>query len=316
MRFDLLVCPICKGALEKQPGALVCHACSETYRLDGEIPCFSPTDPFYDEYASEHCPYALSPSGLKGLILRFLPFWSWREWKFWNSVIPQCERLLDLGCGRGRELFAAKARETVGFDGSLRFIRDCATHYEVVAQGTLPHLPFQSRSFDAVVASHVLGHVPCSEKDALIAEVARLMRPGAMCAFLIETDSNHPAVVGAKRKPETYRRQFIEQHGHVGLEYAQQAIRRFEKQGFRLRRRLLVDAVLPSVLNFRTLFKHPDFDDVPALTWTRRFDRWTASHAIANLAYEVGMGTFHRTIEQWIGKPSYAQFALVQFVRS
>ncbi len=43
---------------------------------------FDPRD-FYEEYVRHHVPHHRTPSGLKGLILRILPYWSYREWRFW-----------------------------------------------------------------------------------------------------------------------------------------------------------------------------------------------------------------------------------------
>jgi ubiquinone/menaquinone biosynthesis C-methylase UbiE len=41
-------------------------------------------------------------------------------------------------------------------------------------------LPWPSASFDAVVASHVLGHVPASVANAIAEEAARVLRPGGV----------------------------------------------------------------------------------------------------------------------------------------
>jgi len=316
-QIDLLACPNCLGSLRGGSDALTCRECERRFAIEHAVPCFAPTNLFYDSYAEEHCPYALSPSGLKSFVLRFVPFWSYREWRFWKRVIPaNTERLLDLGCGRGRELFVARSEETVGYDSSLRFLRDCAAHYDMVALGTLPGLPFRSGAFNVVASSHVIGHVPIADKDTLIEEIARTLRPGGITAHIIETDSNHPAVTAAKAKPRAYRQRFVDQHGHIGLESAEKIIARFECHGFRLRERFLVDAIMPSVLNVRRFFNHPDFADLPGLTWSRRLDRWTAANPIVNAAYEVSMGAFHRTFEQWFGKASRAQFILVAFEKA
>jgi uncharacterized protein YbaR (Trm112 family) len=110
-KIDVLVCPNCLGSLDNVKSALVCRKCERRFLVEDAIPCFAPTNLFYDTYAEEHCPYALSPAGLKGFVLRFLPFWSWREWRFWRLTIPdKTPCLLDLGCGRGRELFVSRAR--------------------------------------------------------------------------------------------------------------------------------------------------------------------------------------------------------------
>jgi uncharacterized protein YbaR (Trm112 family) len=130
-KIEVLACPNCLGSLRGANDALICRECERQFAIEHAIPCFAPTNLFYDSYAEEHCPYALSPSGLKSFVLRFFPFWSYREWWFWRRVIPaNTERLLDLGCGRGRELFVTRSEETVGFDSSLRFLRDCAAHYD------------------------------------------------------------------------------------------------------------------------------------------------------------------------------------------
>jgi SAM-dependent methyltransferase len=309
-----LACPHCLSTLACERNALVCADCRRRFPVVEGIPLFAPTNKFYDAYADNgFALYKESPAGLKGVILRFLPFWSWREWRFWRTVIAPCGRLLDIGCGRGRELFAERSREAIGYDSSLNFARECATHYKGTVVGALPRLPFRSAAFDAVVSSHVIGHVSADQKDELIRETARVLRRGGITAHIIETDSAHRAVVAAKHKPEAYRQRFIEQHGHIGLEPAAAAIQRFASHGFRLRRRMLVDAIVPSVLSVRTFFNHPDFDDLPGLRWARCFERWTTDNRVTTAAYEVGMGFFHRTLEQWCGNPANAQFILVVF---
>ena len=177
----------------------------------------------------------------------------------------------------------------------------------------MPRLPFRSGLFDAVVSSHVIGHVAVGEKDELVREIVRVLKPGGMTAHIIETDSAHPAVAAAKSRPRAYQEKFIDQHGHIGLEPASRVIKRFEDGGLRLVERRLVDAVIPSAMNTRRFFNDPDFASIPHLQWSRRFARWTAASSVANAAYEVGAGTFHHTWEKWFGDPDRAQFILVAF---
>ena len=315
IRTDLLACPYCRGQLA--PGStLVCTSCSRSYEVVDGIPCFSKPDVFYDHYSSEHCPFAASPNGLKRALLRVLPFWSWREWKFWSRVIPKCDRLLEFGCGRGRGVFLEKARETIGYDGSLAFLGDCARRYSGVALGQLPRLPFASGQFDVVASSHTIGHIALKDKNELIAEIYRVLKPGGVTAHIIETESDHPAVKAAKRVPDAYRQQFIEQHGHIGLEYADAVMKRFTDAGFRIKTRRLVDAIVPSVMNYRCFFGVPKLRDLSEVRWSHRLSDWSSASKVANAAYEVGFGAFHRTAEQWFGKPRYAQFILVAFTKA
>ena len=313
LRLDLLACPQCQGELAAKAAHLVCNGCGQRYDVLDGMPCFASPDRFYDEFALVHCPYAVSPSGLKRLILGVLPFWSWREWKFWDRAIPRCDRLLDFGCGRGRGVFIERSREIVGYDGSMTFLRDCAPRYSAVALGQLPRLPFGSSLFDVVASSHTIGHVSIEDKDRLISEIARVLRPGGVTAHIIETDSTHPAVVAAKKNSQAYRKQFVEQHGHIGLEPAQRVIQRFEDHGLRLQRMQLVDAILPSVLNYRTFFDIPDYQNLPEIHWPGILSHMSAASGLVNAAYEVGMGVFHGSVEQWFGKPERAQFIHVVF---
>ncbi len=312
---EILVCPECGAALDQCAEQLECDGCTSTYPLVDGIPCFSEASAFYDEYAAVHCPYTLSPKGLKGLILKALPFWSYREWRFWRAALPGGGRLLDLGSGRGKEVFVEKADETVGLDGSLVFLRDCSRHYDIVVLAALPRLPFREETFDAVVSSHVLGHVAAEEKDALIKELARVLRPGGTTAHIIETDSTHPAIVAAKKHPDLYVQQLIEQDGHIGLEPANRVIERFEGHGFELVMCRVVDAIIPSVLYYDKYLDHPGYAELPGLTWTRALSRLNGATRLGNLAYEFGFGAFHRTLEQWFGDPARANFIHVVFRR-
>ena len=186
---------------------------------------------FYDGYVEEHVPYHRSPRGLKGFALRALPYWSYQEWRFWRRWVPAGCRLLDLGSARGREIFRERARLAVGVDFALAALRECAGHYDGAALADLRRLPFPDASFDCIVSSHVMGHVPFEAKESVLSEIARLLRPGGVTAHVIETDSEHPLVRLAKTDPELYRKRLIEPDGHIGLELVPAVLERFRRYG-------------------------------------------------------------------------------------
>jgi hypothetical protein len=82
-----------------------------------------------------------------------------------------------------------------------------------------------------------------------------------------------------------------------------------------VRRLRLVDALIPSRQTFAKYLDHAGFEPLPGGRALRRLDRISRSHPAINLAYEVLLGSFHRTLEQWLGKPENAQFILVEFER-
>src|SRR5919201_5361388 len=77
-----LACTNCHGRLEREGDALACASCASTFPLVDGIPSFCKTEPFYEDYLEEHCPFVRNPPLWKRRILRVLPYWSWRGWGF------------------------------------------------------------------------------------------------------------------------------------------------------------------------------------------------------------------------------------------
>ena len=91
-------------------------------------------------------------------------------------------RLLDVGCGIGklRRACPADGIEFTGIDvraASLEIAR--RNGYARLLQGNLVGaLPFASESFDVLVCSHVLEHLPNPEHP--VSEILRVLRPGGL----------------------------------------------------------------------------------------------------------------------------------------
>ncbi|HWS34176.1 MAG TPA: class I SAM-dependent methyltransferase [Actinoplanes sp.] len=108
-------------------------------------------------------------------------------------------RVLDLGCGEGRHTFEAYRRgaDVVALDLSVTDLgttrKWCAamdlegeapsTASATVVQGNLLSLPFPDASFDRVIASEVLEHIP--DDVTAIRELTRVLRPGGLAAVTV-----------------------------------------------------------------------------------------------------------------------------------
>lgn len=138
--------------------------------------------------------------------------------------------VLDLGCGAGMlALLKRKDITLVGVDLS----KECAlaakrNGYDEAFAAELVRLPFADASFDYVVSLDVLGHVDFKEKDNVIAELHRVLRPGGVTLHGIEC-TDHSARRGFEEMSEDELRRFVAIDGHVGLEEEQEHAQRFRR---------------------------------------------------------------------------------------
>lgn len=82
-------------------------------------------------------------------------------------------RLLDVGCGHKpyASLFSPYIREYIGLD-----LVESPAGNDADVIGSVEALPFDDASFDTVISTQVIEHVP--EPHAMMAEIARVLRPG------------------------------------------------------------------------------------------------------------------------------------------
>ena len=138
--------------------------------------------------------------------------------------------VLDLGCGAG--MLALLKRKEVTLTG-VDLSAECSlaarrNGYDATFTAKLSRLPFPDASFDYVVSLDVLGHVGCEEKDQVLAEIKRVLRPGGVTMHGIECTDRATQKYYDEMTPDELRR-FIEVDGHVGLEEEQEHAARFRR---------------------------------------------------------------------------------------
>jgi ubiquinone/menaquinone biosynthesis C-methylase UbiE len=138
--------------------------------------------------------------------------------------------VLDLGCGAG--MLALLKRKEVTLTG-VDLSAECSSAarrngYDATFTAKLSRLPFPDKSFDYVVSLDVLGHVGFEEKDQVLAEIKRVLRPGGVTMHGIECTGRATQKHYDEMTPDELRR-FIEVDGHVGLEEEQEHATRFRR---------------------------------------------------------------------------------------
>jgi ubiquinone/menaquinone biosynthesis C-methylase UbiE len=105
-----------------------------------------------------------------------------------QAAVRPGQRVLEIGCGTGSLLLAAKQAEpaavVVGLDPDLaalaRAQRKARRRHLAVQldRGYADELPYADDSVDVVLSSFMLHHVPADQREPALREVLRVLRPG------------------------------------------------------------------------------------------------------------------------------------------
>lgn len=168
----LRVCVAC-GSSDAQPlgvknelEILSCRKCATVYTP------FTPwytSELYYESYypAESLSPPAFIQSRLEEITAEFAPY-------------RQTNRLLDIGCGAGNLLQAARKHgwNAHGLDVSQNAVEHVRSLGFEVFQGELQNAQFPAQHFDVITAAEIVEHL--SDPRVLLDEVARILRPGGL----------------------------------------------------------------------------------------------------------------------------------------
>lgn len=144
---------------------------------------------------------------------------------------------------------AAHSREVYGIDLAPRRLKQAREIYKEVSVASVLALPYPDNFFDAVVSVDLIEHIPVDKKDDAIREMMRVLHAGGVMVHILDLDSQKPLYRWAMKFPALWKKYFIDQMGHYGLETATAAIRRFDSFGMK---RLAAEATN------RTFLQHPE----------------------------------------------------------
>ena len=107
----------------------------------------------------------------------------------WLKSLPSDARLLDLGCGGGRDAgdLGQRGYRVVGVDRSSALLLAGRRRYQSLplVRADLRYLPFQAMSFDGLWAAASLMHLPKPAARRILTDLYRLVRPGGLFAATV-----------------------------------------------------------------------------------------------------------------------------------
>jgi len=107
----------------------------------------------------------------------------------WLQRLPADARLLDLGCGGGRDAgdLAQRGYRVVALDRTSALLSAGRHRYRLLplVRGDIRYLPFQAMSFDGLWAAASLMHLPKPDACRTLSSLRRLVRPGGFFAATV-----------------------------------------------------------------------------------------------------------------------------------
>ncbi|HEX9234813.1 MAG TPA: methyltransferase domain-containing protein, partial [Actinomycetota bacterium] len=101
-------------------------------------------------------------------------YWQRERFRVIRGMVDGSTRILDIGCGSSR--IVQSLPQAVGMDMQIRKLRWLRAPGRHLVQGSLSQLPFSDGSFDAVISSEVIEHIPRDQVD--LSEMVRVLAPG------------------------------------------------------------------------------------------------------------------------------------------
>ena len=149
------------------------------------------------------------------------------------------DRVLDLGCGEGRHVIASYLEQDITVIGVDLSFHDLQSSVEKIAPfidhskqekqcyfscASALQLPFADNSFDKVICSEVLEHIP--DYEAALAEIQRILKPSGL--FCVSVPRFWPEWI-CWHYSDAYHEN---EGGHLRIFLASQLRRKIEAQGF------------------------------------------------------------------------------------
>ena len=219
---------------------------------------------FFDGHAAADAYDVFSPATNDRLIDAFVAL----------SRLPSGSRVVDLGCGSGvfTDVLQRRGYRCSGVDLSPKLIEIARAKFRDVefVEGDVEQLPFADASFDGVLLSGLVHHLPDPSRCA--AEVFRILRPGGTFVAFDPNRMNPFMYLYRDRSSPFYSSLGVTANERPVL--AREVASMFEVAGFRVGTDYLSNLQYRYIASGRARWLLPFYNAVDAVLFAPSFMRW------------------------------------------
>lgn len=196
--LTLVCCPDCGGTLVEDGAGLRCTRCSHIVTRGPGYLDLRPSTSFTEQ--TKYLDEALHGDARHETVSPPLLQAGVRQWMLGRMLAPgPGDVVVDLGCGSGRSLVwnYASGATLVGIDVAPYFANEALERADLVL-GDLRRLPFRDGAFAKAYALDVFEHLSRPALGQVLAEMARVIRPGGQVFVYSHVRKNSSLAWGLK----------------------------------------------------------------------------------------------------------------------
>lgn len=194
----LVRCPDCRAPLTGDPADLACTSCGRRYASPADYLDLRPRQHFEEQ--TKYLDEALHADARHERVSPPLLGSKIRNDMLRKLLAPQPgELVVDLGCGSGRALLwnCDLGATMTGIDIAPFFSHDARQQVDLLL-GDLRKLPFADNTFDKAWSLDVLEHLSPDALGGMLAEAARVLKPGGALFVYTHVRKNAPIAKGLR----------------------------------------------------------------------------------------------------------------------
>jgi ubiquinone/menaquinone biosynthesis C-methylase UbiE len=227
------ICPNDHNVLEFYENYYKCNICNNIYQSKNNI--FSTLEMENEFYEGAYVNKILyTPKN--NYFWNILPLWVINGGYLWavKKYIKKKSTIVELGCAGGVTYFG-KNYNMIGCDLSHTSLILANEYNQLIQCDATQCIPLPDNTVDAVISSYFWEHVTKEQKNDILKEANRILKPNGHLIFLYDVETSNPFIKYFKKKSSyLYKKLFLDKDGHIGYHLPEDNINLFKDSGFNI----------------------------------------------------------------------------------